>query len=166
MISQQLAEALNQQMNNELSAAQAYLAMAAYCEHHNYSGFAHFYLQQAEEERFHGMKIYHYLNDRGIHALFSAISKPRTEFESVLHTFEYSLAQERSVTKNFYDLTDLAWEEKEHATISFLKWFLDEQVEEESMFDTHLDYLKRIKENENALFFYEKELGQRVFTPD
>ena len=166
MVSSNLAEALNKQLNNELEAAQAYLAMAAYCENENYSGFAHFYLQQVEEERFHAMKIYQYLNDRGIKASISAIHQPQTEFDSVLQTFEAALTQEKAVTKNFYDLMDLAWEEREHATISFLNWFLDEQVEEEATFDTHIQYISRIIDNKNALYLYEKELGQRVFSPD
>ncbi len=166
MISPHLAEALNRQMNNEFEAAQSYMAMAAYCEHNNYSGFANYYLQQAEEERFHGMKIYNYLNDRGFHAKFSATNQPKIDFESILDTFESALVQEKGVTKSFYALTDLAWEEKEHATISFLRWFLDEQVEEEASFDTHIEYLKRIGEDKNALFIYEKELGQRSFSPE
>ena len=164
MISQRLADALNQQMNNEFEAAQAYMAMAAYCEHTNYGGFANYYLQQAEEERFHGMKIYNYMNNRGIQAKFSATSAPKIEFSSVLDTFESGLQQEKAVTKNIYELTDLAWEEKEHATISFLRWFFDEQVEEEASVDTHIEYLKRIGEDKNALYIYEKELGQRNFS--
>lgn len=166
MISHQLAEALNRQMNNEFEAANAYLAMASYCEHQNFGGFANFFLQQVEEERFHGMKIYRYLNDRGIHAKFSALAEPKTGFESILDTFESALLQEKSVTRNFYELTDLAWEEKEHATISFLRWFLDEQVEEEASFDMHIGHLKRIGDDENSLFLYDKELGQRVFSPE
>ena len=166
MITQRLADALNAQMNNEFDAGKAYMAMAAYCEHTNYSGFANYYLAQAEEERSHGMKIYNYLNDRGIQAVFSASNQPKIDFKSVLDTFESGLEQEKSVTKNIYELTDLAWEEKEHATISFLRWFLDEQVEEEATFDTHIEYLKRIGEDKNALFIYEKELGQRKFSPD
>lgn len=166
MISNNLAEALNRQMNNEFDAAQSYMAMAAHCEHENYGGFANFYLQQVEEERFHGMKIYNYLNDRGFHAKFTPTSEPQIHFDSVLDTFEVALEQEKSVTRNFYELADLALEEKEHATISFLKWFLDEQVEEEATFDTHIQYLTRIGEDKNALFLYEKELGQRVFSPE
>ena len=52
MISQRLADALNRQMNNEFDAAQSYMAMAAYCEHNNYSGFANYYLQQAKKNVF------------------------------------------------------------------------------------------------------------------
>ncbi|CAM4086656.1 ferritin [Lederbergia lenta] len=166
MFSSRIANALNQQMNNEFDAAQSYMAMAAYCEYNNYGGFAHFYLQQAAEERFHGMKIYQYLNDRGVHAEFTGVTAPKINFDSILDTFESALQQEKGVTKDIYALTDLAWEEKEHATISFLQWFLDEQVEEESSFDTHIEYLKRIGEDKNALYIYEKELGQRSFNAE
>lgn len=165
MLSKQLANALNKQMNVEFFAAHSYMAMAAYCEYYSYSGFAHFYLEQAEEERYHGMKIYNYLNDRGVQAKFSTVEAPKTEFDSVLDTFESALIQEKDVTKKIYDLTDLAWEEREHATISFLKWFLDEQVEEEASFETHIDYLKRIGDDQNSLYLYEKELEKRNFSP-
>ncbi|MBF0843892.1 H-type ferritin FtnA, partial [Streptococcus danieliae] len=53
--------------------------------------------------------------------------------------------------------------DKDYATISFLNWFLDEQVEEESMFETHINYLTRIGDDSNALYLYEKELGARTF---
>ena len=55
---------------------------------------------------------------------------------------------------------------EDFATISFLNWFLDEQVEEESMFETHIDYLERIQEDNNALFIYEKDLASRHFDED
>ncbi len=38
---------------------------------------------------------------------------------------------------------DIAVSEKEHATISFLNWFVDEQVEEEDNFTT---LLKKVKD--------------------
>lgn len=166
MLSEKLATALNEQMNNEFDAAQFYMSVAAYCEYTNYTGFANFYLEQAKEERFHGMKIYNYLNDRGVRATFRGIAAPKTDFDSLLDTFETSLRQEKEVTKQYYDLADIAMEEREHATISFLNWFLDEQVEEEASFDTHIEYLKRIGGDKNALFIYEKELGAREFSAD
>lgn len=166
MFNERLAEALNKQMNNEFYSAQNYMAMAAYCEHNSYLGFARFYLQQADEERSHGMKLYQYLNDRGVHVRFSALAEPKIEYDSILDTFENALWHEKEVTKNIYNLTDLAWELKEHATISFLSWFLDEQVEEEASFETHIDYLKRIGNDQNALYVYEKELGKRGDTAE
>ena len=158
MLNKELLNALNEQMNHEFFAAHAYMAMAAYCDKESYEGFANFYIQQAKEERFHGKKIYDYINDRGEHAVFSAISAPKSEFKSILETFEDGLTQEQDVTRRFYNLSDI-----DYATISFLNWFLDEQVEEESMFETHIDYLKRIGDDHNTLYLYEKELAARSF---
>ncbi|SDB94764.1 ferritin [Shouchella lonarensis] len=166
MLSEKITEALNKQMNLEFQAAHEYMAMAAHCHDLNYDGFADFFIQQAKEERFHGMKIYTFLNDRGRKAIFGAIEAPKTGFDTVLDTFEAALAQEKEVTRQYYDLYDLVREERDYQTMSFLNWFLDEQVEEESMFDTHIGYLKRIQGDANALYLYERELGQREFTEE
>lgn len=166
MLSERLLTALNAQMNNEFEAAHAYMAMAAYCAKESYDGFANFYEQQAKEERFHGTKIYNYINDRDEHAIFDAIDAPKTDFISVLETFEAGLNQEKNVTKNFYELAELARAENEYATVSFLNWFLDEQVEEEAMFQKHIDYISRIKDDANALYLYEKELAKRDFNEE
>ena len=150
-------------MNHEYFAAHAYMAMAAYCDDASYEGFANFYIQQAKEERFHGKKIYDYINDRGEHAEFKSIPAPKTEFKSILETFKDGLAQEQDVTRRFYNLSEIAQKDKDYATISFLNWFLDEQVEEESTFETHIDYLNRIGDDCNTLYLYEKELAARSF---
>jgi len=163
MLSEKLTEALNNQMNNEFAAAHAYMAMAAYCEYKSYDGFANFYIQQAKEERVHGMKLYDYLNDRGVHAQFKEIPAPANKFSSILDTFKAGLKQEKDVTRSFYEISDIANGEKEYATLSFIRWFLDEQVEEEAVFEKHIDYIERIKDDNNALFIYERELLKRNF---
>ena len=98
--------------------------------------------------------------------MFSAISAPKSDFKNILETFEDGLAQEQDVTRRFYNLSELANKDKDYATISFLNWFLDEQVEEESMFETHIDYLKRIGDDSNTLYLYEKELAARTFNEE
>src|SRR5699024_12398051 len=87
MLSEKLKEALNNQMNNEFVAAHEYMAMAAYCESRSYDGFANFYIQQAKEERFHGMKLYDYLNDRSVHATFKEFPATAYDSCSILDTF-------------------------------------------------------------------------------
>ena len=87
MLNKELLDALNEQMNHEYFAAHAYMAMAAYCDSKSYEGFANFYIQQAKEERFHGHKIYDYINDRGEQAKFDSIPAPKSEFPSILRWF-------------------------------------------------------------------------------
>ncbi|KGX86086.1 hypothetical protein N784_05860 [Pontibacillus litoralis JSM 072002] len=46
-----------------------------------------------------------------------------------------------------------------------MKWFIDEQVEEEASFDSIIQKLKRIMNDSNALFMLDAELAKRTFTP-
>ena len=55
MLSKDLLEALNDQMNHEYFAPCLY-GNGRYCDDASYEGFANFYIQQAKEERFHGKK--------------------------------------------------------------------------------------------------------------
>lgn len=164
-MNEQLAKALNDQMNYEFYSAHVYLAMAAYCSSENVDGFANFFLVQAEEERFHGMKIYKFLNDRGKRATIQALPEPYNEYTSILEAFEQGYKHEVTNTERFYKLSDLAIDGREHATINFLKWFIDEQVEEEALFDGIIAKLKRIEKDSNALYMMDAEFATRTFDP-
>jgi len=165
MINETLSKALNDQLNYELYSAHVYLAIAAYCSGESLDGFANFFMVQAEEEKFHAMKIYKYLNDRGIRATLSGMDTPNNDYSSVLDAYEHAFKHEQEVTRRIYHLSDLALNDREHATIQFLKWFIDEQVEEESMFDTIINKLKRIEKDSNAFFMMDAEFAARTFTP-
>ncbi|QTH46017.1 ferritin [Cohnella sp. LGH] len=165
MINETLSKALNDQLNYELFSAHVYLAIAAYCSGESLDGFANFFTVQAEEEKFHAMKIYKYLNDRGIRVTLAGMDTPNNEYSSVLDAYEHAYEHEKEVTRRIYHLSDLAMNDREHATIQFLKWFIDEQVEEESMFDTIINKLKRIDKDSNAFFMMDSEFAARTFTP-
>ena len=62
-------------------------------------------------------------------------------------------------------LVDLAIKEKDHATNSFLQWFVNEQVEEEASADEIVQQLKMMEKAPGGMFMLDRELGQRVFTP-
>ncbi|MDT8862372.1 ferritin [Alkalihalobacillus sp. MEB130] len=166
MLDDKLKKALNDQMNFEFYAAHSYLAMAAYCSSESLDGFANFFLVQAEEERFHAMKFYNFINALGERATIQSLNQPNNSFSSVLDAFEKALKQEKEVTKSIYHLSDLALDGREHATISFLKWFIEEQVEEEDMFDSIINKLKRIDNDSNAFFMLDDEFSKRTFTPE
>ncbi|MFV8827890.1 ferritin [Alkalihalobacterium sp. APHAB7] len=166
MLSEKLLDALNEQMNFEFESAHTYMAMAAWCSAQSLDGFANFFLVQAEEERFHAMKFYNYINDRGKRAIITGYETPKNDFDTILDVYQAGYAHEQLVTKNIYKLSDIAMDEREHATIQFLKFFLDEQVEEEAMFDNIIEKLKRIQNDNNALFMLDDEFSRRTFTPE
>lgn len=165
MLSERLQKALNAQVNYEFYSAYTYLAMSAYAESEDLEGFANFFKVQYEEELFHAMKFYNYINQMDGRVVIESMEKPQVEYDSILHLFESGYEHEKTVTAKIYNLADIATEEKEHATISLLQWFIDEQVEEEQNFNTIIKKLKRIESNPAALYMLDDELATRVFTP-
>ena len=165
MISDKLFSALNDQVNYEFYSAQIYLAMQAYCASEDLNGFANFFKVQVEEERFHASKFFDYIIDMNGKVIITGFENPDTDFNSMLTVFKNTLGHEQIVTKRIYNLMDIATEEKEHATISFLKWFIDEQIEEEKTDNSIIKKLERISEDKAALYMLDAELMLRVFTP-
>jgi len=158
-LSDTLAKALNDQMNFEFYSSHVYLAMASYCESQDYSGFAKFFMKQSDEEREHALKIYKYLQDRGQQAIITGFESPGNQFASVLDVFQKALEHEKVVTSRIYSLSDLAGSEKDYTTSSFLDWFLQEQVEETSQFETVVQKLRRITDDEGAIFVYDMHMN-------
>jgi len=93
----------------------------------------------------------------------AGLEAPRNDYGSLAELFTYALEHEKFVSKRIYHLMNIATEEKEHASISFLKWFVDEQREEEKSFAGLLQQVKRL--GSDGLYHLDKELGTRVFTP-
>jgi len=165
MISKKMEEALNEQVNAELYSAYLYLSMESYFKSLNLNGFANWMRMQTQEEVVHAMKIYDFVNERGGRVALKAIEGPQTEWDSPLAVFEAVYAHEQKVTSLINDLVDLALKEKDHATNSFLQWFVNEQVEEESSADEVVQQLKMMENAPGGMFMLDRELGQRVFTP-
>ena len=165
MLSEKLLEEFNEQIKHEFFSANYYLAMAAYCKDQNLDGFANFFIVQAEEERFHAMKFFSFIDEMGGKVIITGYDDPRIKFESMVDIFTAGLEHEQFVTKRIHHLMDISMEEKNYPAISFLNWFVDEQVEEESTMTDLLEKLKLINNNPNGLFMLDKELSTRTFVP-
>ena len=164
MISDKMVTALNGQVNAEMYSAYLYLAMNAYFEVEGYTGFAAWMRAQAQEEMFHAMKIYDFINERGGRAMLVAIDTPPANWDSPLAVFKASLAHEEKVTGLINGLVDVAIDLRDHASNSFLMWFVDEQVEEESNVGDIVLRLEQMADTPGAIYLLDKELGARVFT--
>ena len=161
MISKDMEKAINQQINREFFSAYLYLSMATYFAEQNLDGMAGFMQMQAKEEVEHGMKMYSYLEEQGARVILEAIEKPDSEFDGPLDIFEKSLKHEQFVTKNINNLVNQAIDEKDHATKSFLDWFVTEQVEEESSMDSIVNKLKIVGDKGHGLLMLDAQLGRR-----
>lgn len=164
MFSTKVEEALNAQINAEMWSAYLYLSMSAYCHEQGLAGMANWFEVQFKEEQDHAMILYKHLVARGGRVKLAPIAEVETEWASPLAVFENTLSHEKKVTSLINDLYALATEEKDYATQSMLKWFVDEQVEEEENVKTLIDNLRMIKDNGFGLYMIDKELGARTYT--
>ena len=162
MISEKMEKAINSQINAELYSSYLYLSMSAWFSDHSLDGCAHWMRAQAQEELVHAMKFYDYLIERGGKVVVSGIDAPPTTWKSPLDVFEYTYSHEQKVTGLIHDLVNQAISEKDHATTTFLNWFVSEQVEEEASADEIVQKLKLIKDSSSGLFMIDRELGTRV----
>ena len=164
MINEKLEKAFNDQINKELYSEYLYLAMQSYFERLNLKGFVNWFTVQVQEEHAHAMGMFDYVHQRGGRVELEAIEKPVTNWTSPLHCFEEVLKHEEFVTSRINALMDVADEVKDRAALSFLDWYLKEQVEEESTVGDVLATLKLIKDDSKALLMLDKDLAARTFT--
>jgi len=161
MMSPKMQDALNRQINAELFSSYLYLSMSAWFETAGLAGMARWMQGQAAEEQGHAMRLFAFINERDGRVVLEAIEKPKAEWNSPLEVFEEAYQHEQKVTALIDGLVDLAAGEKDHATGSFLQWFVNEQVEEESTARTICDKLKLVGDHGPALLMVDAELGRR-----
>ncbi len=161
MLKEEMEKALNEQLKWELYSAYLYLAMSAYFEDQGLEGFAHWMKSQTAEEMMHAMKFYKFIAERDGRVVLEEIPAPPKEWANPEDVFDFAYKHEQEVTARINKLMSLAKRLEDYATENFLQWFVEEQVEEEASFKSILSKLRLIKNDPQALFYLDKELGQR-----
>ena len=165
MLSKKLEEALNAQVNVEFLSSYLYLSMSADFAVKGLPGFANWMNIQFQEEKDHAIKFFNYIISRGGRPDLLPIAEVQKEWTSPLDTFQNALEHEQVVTKLINNLYTLGTEDQDYATQSTLKWFIDEQVEEEDNARAIIDKLKMIGDNGYGIYQLDKELALRVYVP-
>ena len=165
-MNQRVVEAINRQINSELSASYSYLAMSAWCEGQKFVGAGRWLRLQSQEEHMHAMKLLDFLLARDCEVKFLAIHAPSAPFASLLDVFERALEQELEVSKQIDSLYETAFNEKAFAAVAELQWFLTEQVEEEKTGREIVTKLKMIGSDPPSLLEMDRELGGRTAAPE
>ena len=162
MLNKRVEAELNRQITDEAYSSNLYLAMASWLDNAGYAGAAAFMYDHAEEERQHMLKIFHYLNEAGGHAKMGAMEVAPVEYDSFVSLFEEVMEHERSVTAGIHQIVDVAMQEKDYTTFSFIQWFVNEQLEEESLFGGILDKIRMVGGDKGRLFWVDKELAGMI----
>jgi len=159
MISTNMAQRLNTQINREMYSAHFYLALSAYSEAANFTGAAAWFMAKHREETAHALKLYRYLLDQDARVEIGAVAAPPADVGGPLDMFQRTLEHEREVTAAINDLVDAALSEKDHATNVFLHWFVTEQIEEEATVKEILGRLRLVGDKGEGLFMIDNELA-------
>ena len=142
-IKPQVLTELQRQLNHELSAAHAYLALAIWCDTENFKGFARYFSTQASEEREHAQKMIQHLLDRGAMPALAAVPAPQSNWKSILDIARTAQGMERANTAGINACYSAALAEQDFPAQVLLQWFINEQVEEEDWADEMVERVER-----------------------
>lgn len=157
-LSEEIEKIINDQIKQEAKASATYLAMASWCDQHGFVHSADFFYKQSGEERGHMLKFFKYVNDVGGRAISPEIADIQNNFNSLRAVFEQALEQEIANTQSISRIVDHCYKAKDYTTVSFLQWFLQEQVEEEFIARRALELFDVIGEEGVGIYMIDKKI--------
>ena len=164
MLSKQLHEAINAQINAELWSAYLYLAMSLDAENKGYKGVANWFYVQFQEEQDHARIFMNYLNSVDAKVTLLPIAEVPAKWDTVLDMFKQTVEHEKKVTSLINNLAYIANEDHDFSSINRLVWFIDEQVEEEESARDMITAMEAVEGNKYGMYMLDKELAARTYT--
>lgn len=164
MLSKQLHDALNAQINAEFWSAYLYLSMSMDAEAKGLKGVANWFYIQFQEEQAHARIFMNYVLSRDAEVKLAPIAEVRTAWDSPLQLFEDTLAHEKKVTAMIHNLVAIAAEDKDFASSNMLVWFVNEQIEEEENARGMIQSFEAVEGNKFGLYMLDKELAARAYS--
>ena len=157
-------ELINDQINKELYSAYLYMQIADYYEDASLDGYANFYMIQAKEERDHALIFRKYLFENDEVPVLKPIDAPDKKFTDFIGPLKAAYEHEQYVTSLINNIYAAALEVNDYRAVEFLKWFIDEQMEEE---DTARDMITKMElfgGDQRSLFELDLALQQRSYS--
>ena len=164
MLSKQLHEALNAQINAEMWSAYLYLSMSLDAENKGLKGVANWFYIQFREEQDHARIFMNYLLSRDAEVRLLPIAEVPVSWASPLEMFKDTLEHEKKVTAMIHNLAAIAAEDKDFASSNKLVWFIDEQIEEEENARGMIQSFEAVEGNKFGLYMLDKELAARTYS--
>lgn len=164
MLSKRMVEALNEQINAEMWSAYLYLSMSLNAAAKGHKGVANWFAIQFKEEQDHAQILINYTLSRGGEVKLAPIAEVETSWKNPLAMFKDTLEHEKKVTALITKLYEIAVEEKDYPTQNRLKWFIDEQVEEEENAQEIIESLDKVGDDGLGLYMVDRELGSRTYS--
>lgn len=158
VLKDEIIDVVNKQIKIEAQSSAAYLAMAAWCDVRGYDNSAEFLFKQSHQEREHQMKFFHYLVDMECDAISPSVGDSQHEFDKLRSVFEKALEMEIAVTDSIHDMVRVCRKVGDLATEEFLRWFVQEQIEEEYVARRCLELFDVLGEDKIAIGMIEERI--------
>jgi ferritin len=159
MLSKDMVDSLNNQIQLESYSSNLYLQMSAWAEIKGLEGCAAFLRTQAQDELEHMHRLFKYVYETGALPVIGSIKAPPTEYKSISEVFQQVHEHEMFITGKINDLMNLALGEQDHSTANFLQWYVAEQHEEEHTMQKILDKITNIGESGSGVYFIDRAIG-------
>lgn len=156
-----MIDIINDQIQAELTSAYIYLDISNYYIEENLDGFGNWFKKQAEEEVEHAEKFISYLHANNEKVNLKPIEAPKNTYKNHREPLVVQLEHEQLVTSLIYKILDLAIKEKDYRSQEFLKWYVNEQFEEEEQSQDLLEKYDFCSREVAALLALDKELSKR-----
>ncbi len=158
VLKEEIVDIINKQIKMEAHSAAAYLAMAAWCDVRGYDNCAEFFFRQSDEERGHQLKFFHYLTDMECDAISPGVDQPQHEFPTLRSVFEKALEMEIAVSDAIHNIVNVCRKHGDIATEEFMRWFVQEQIEEEYVARRTLELFDVLGEDKIGLGLLEQQV--------
>jgi len=139
---------INRQINLELYASYAYMAMAHHFDRHDVAlkGHYKFFKKMADEENEHAQKFMAYQNKRGGTIVLLDVQKPvQQSWNSPLEAHETALQLEKDIYQALLELHSYASKHNDPHLSNYLEEeFIDEQVKSIKEYAEYITNLKRV----------------------
>lgn len=159
-ISEELKKALSDQMAAEFYSSCLYLAISHSFAKDNLKGCACWFKAQSKEENSHGMKFLDLFLRLGITPLFGGIKQVQLVSNNVENILSAALSHEKEISTSIHKIYKLAKSEENVLVCDFLKWFVDEQLEEENSI-IELQDLYKFTQSHPGLIDMDRQLSER-----
>jgi len=108
------------------------------------------------------MKMYKFVLERGGKITLKTINAPKADFKNTLEIVEEAYKHELLVTSLITKLYETSLSEKDYASANFLKWFIDEQVEEEANTSQLVEWVKMTEGKASTLMMVDHQMSKRA----
>lgn len=105
------------------------------------------------------MKLFEFVIDRNGTVELKAINSPELVLGTPTEIYQFIYEHEKSITSAIMDVAKFAEEECDRTTLSFIDWYINEQIEEEK---NALEIVKRLKlfgDDKASLYLIDEELS-------